>query len=113
MLLIMKFFDEFKKFAFKGDYFSLAEVEVTPSAKLLYGICNSLRKNDEIHNDEIHNDVGRQDIRKILYAIIYTIVILFVIFNFRWMNGCHNGIISENMGTWNALHEQLKRFLLK
>lgn len=79
---------------------------------------NDKRRNDEIHNDEMrndemHNDVGRQDIRKILYAIIYTIVILFVIFNFMWMNGCHNGIISENMGTWNALHEQLKRFLLK
>ena len=74
---------------------------------------NDERRNDERRNDEIHNDVGRQDIRKILYAIIYTIVILFVIFNFMWMNGCHNGIISENMGTWNALHEQLKRFLLK
>lgn len=56
---------------------------------------------------------GLRDKMKVIYAIIYIFIFIFVFLNFMWMNGCHNGVISENMGTWNELHEQFQKFLLE
>ncbi|MDD5853747.1 MAG: hypothetical protein PUD03_06625 [Lachnospiraceae bacterium] len=59
------------------------------------------------------DDIRKAETRKAIYITIYIFIFIFVLFNFMWIKGCHNSIISENMGTWNALHEQFQRFLLK
>ena len=44
-------------------------------------------------------------------ASFFAISMFFVILNLIWINGNHNGTISENFGTWIMLRDQIGKFL--
>lgn len=84
------------------DFLSIFAI---PMAAIFDGVDNNVNVNQS-------KNAGTVLPRMIKHGI-YLFAVAFVVLNFVWIDGCRNGVISNNLGTWAMLQNQLIRFFLR